>query len=306
MSLSISALTHWPPGRPIILHNTTCIYCGEILDRSSRTKEHVVGRRFVPRGKLHGQWNLIAWSCLACNGSKADLEDDISAITIHAGASAASVKDDLLIAEAARKAAHSVSRRTKRFVAASQEHLTVKFPMGPGAVLTFNLTGPPQMEQQRAFDLARLHVTAFFYFITYNKLTKRGRFWRDGCYLVTDAARPDWGNVTLRAYMEAVVNWEPRVIAVGADGFFKLVIRRHPAAECWSWAVEWNHGYRVVGFCGDRAPAETIVRQFPRMPMKTVFHRPNEYLRVRTEVALVEQDDTLFHWDEPPSAGSTP
>ena len=70
----------YPGNRPIILHNVSCAYCGRhFKSKLPPTKEHVIGRRFVPRGSFDGQWNLILKACQQCNGEKADLEDDISA-----------------------------------------------------------------------------------------------------------------------------------------------------------------------------------------------------------------------------------
>ena len=34
------------------LRNLTCPYCGVAIDAKTATKEHVVGRRFVPKGTL--------------------------------------------------------------------------------------------------------------------------------------------------------------------------------------------------------------------------------------------------------------
>jgi hypothetical protein len=39
--------------------------------------------KFVPKGTLENQWNLILNACRNCNGRKADLENDISAITMQ-------------------------------------------------------------------------------------------------------------------------------------------------------------------------------------------------------------------------------
>ena len=41
------------------LKNINCAYYGVELDVKSSTKEHVIGKQFVPKGKLDGQWNLI-------------------------------------------------------------------------------------------------------------------------------------------------------------------------------------------------------------------------------------------------------
>src|SRR5689334_12269149 len=69
-----------PSNRP--LNNITCPYCGIDLVQQNAIKEHVVGRRFVPKGKLAHSWNLILQACRQCNEKKSDLEDDISAISL--------------------------------------------------------------------------------------------------------------------------------------------------------------------------------------------------------------------------------
>jgi hypothetical protein len=137
---------------------------------------------------------------------------------------------------------------------------------------------------------------ALFYWITFNPTTRRGGFWPGGFYQVLDSARPDWGNPVHRAFMDAVASWEPRVLAIGADGFFKVAIRRHPSAECWSWAVEWNHQLRAVGFFGDRQVAEEIAGRFPQLKVEPLVQRPGRYLGYRNESPLQDGDDKLFYW----------
>jgi 5-methylcytosine-specific restriction endonuclease McrA len=76
-------LSSLPANRVTRHHNGVCPYCGCQLELKKSTKEHVVGRRFVPRGKLDAHWNLLVNACEPCNNRKSDLEDDISAITLH-------------------------------------------------------------------------------------------------------------------------------------------------------------------------------------------------------------------------------
>src|SRR6266566_4636715 len=65
------------------LGNVNCVYCGEKdMVEKPLTDEHVIGRRFVPKGSLARGWTLIVRSCERCNNQKSDLEDDISAITL--------------------------------------------------------------------------------------------------------------------------------------------------------------------------------------------------------------------------------
>ncbi len=151
------------------LDNIRCVYCGKHLAKGEETKEHLIGRRFVPKGKLNRQWNLLlnaCSACSACNGRKADLENDISAITLqrHPMGEREPV-DQSLAAEAARKAERSFSRRTGRPVKDSAEHFVIKVPFGP-AQLTFNMTAPPQVSSDRVFQLARMHIEGLFHWLT--------------------------------------------------------------------------------------------------------------------------------------------
>ena len=57
----------------IRLNNISCPYCGVMLTCETTDKEHVIGRRFVPKGKLNGNWNLVVNACRTCSGIKADL-----------------------------------------------------------------------------------------------------------------------------------------------------------------------------------------------------------------------------------------
>ena len=43
----------------VLLENKTCPFCREYFDgvRVVRADEHVIGRRFVPKGKMDRQWN---------------------------------------------------------------------------------------------------------------------------------------------------------------------------------------------------------------------------------------------------------
>ena len=51
-----------PDNSVIRLHNVTCVYCGSELTKDITTREHVIGRRFVPKGKLHGYRSFRAWA----------------------------------------------------------------------------------------------------------------------------------------------------------------------------------------------------------------------------------------------------
>ncbi len=291
-------LTEMPSNKVHILDNVNCVYCNRALDPAMQTKEHVIGRRFVPKGKLDGQWNLILWACRDCNGLKADLENDLSAITMLPDLTGQFGHDDLSVAsEAGRKANRSTSRRTGKPVKDSRENLKLNMQLAPGCEITFGLVSPPQADRERVFRLAQLQVMAFFYMVTFDPETRRGGYWPGEILPVLEAGHRDWGNVVHRAFMDAVVSWEPRVLAGTADRFFKIVLRRHPSADCWSWALEWNRQHRVVGFCGERAAAEAEFAKFPKLEMTTISEGPDHHVRSRIEKPLSETDDKLFAWE---------
>jgi len=287
------------------LSNITCPYCGAAIGRKERTKEHVVGRRFVPVGSLSDCWNLILWACHSCNGKKSDLEDDISAITMtfHT-ASLPLMSNSLMQAEAQRKSTKSVSRKTGKPVAESSESTKVHAKVGAFAEITANLTAPPQLDDARVYELARLQMIGFFYFLTYDRIKNVGHYWPGGFYPVHGAIKSDWGNPVHRAFMNEVVTWDYRLVLSTAGGYYRAVIRRHPTSDCWSWAVEWNDCYRLVGFFGDLGAAKEVAGRLPDNPVRSVFESPTRWLRYRIDEPLNEDDDLLFH--VPPESDAQP
>ena len=110
-----------------MLDNITCPYCGIELGDNNNTKEHVIGRRFIPKGSLDGYWNLIVRACPKCNSDKSLIEDDISAITLSGKLwFGSNGSDENIKQEAKRKAKNSTSRRTGEPVMHSQEELNIE------------------------------------------------------------------------------------------------------------------------------------------------------------------------------------
>ncbi len=159
----MSGLIAATSSRAILLKNENCPYCGTQFSISVPSeKEHAVGRRFVPKGTLNGQWNLIVRSCIPCNQDKAKLENDISAISMHPDATGQHVNSDSrLHAEANRKALNAISHKTKKPIANGEEPLKVSGNLG-AADITFTFVMPPQVDEDRIFALARYQVGAFF------------------------------------------------------------------------------------------------------------------------------------------------
>jgi len=285
------------PNSTILLDNVTCPYCGRPFDGKVvvRDKEHVVGRNFVPRGKLDGGWSLILRACRRCNGHKADLENDLSAISMQPDAAGRYPESDpTLISQAVRKGAKSVSRRTGKPVNASQEKLSLNLSYAPGIEFDFQFTSAPQADSQRVYELARLQLMGFFYCLTFDGNTRKGSFWRGGFFPIFDTVRSDWGNLVMRGFMDTVVTWRPRLLGIGADGFFKIAIREHPMSACWSWALEWNKNYRIIGFFGDQQTAKTIANGFPRLKLQSIAEGRDSFMRYYLETPLSDEEDKLF------------
>jgi hypothetical protein len=113
------------PKKAILLRNRNCVYCGVDLNKDTgSTREHVIGRRFVRKGSLSSQWNLIVRACELCNRTKSDLEDEISAISMQPDLFGQfPSEDERLKFASSRKADRSFSRRTKKRIGDSKETL---------------------------------------------------------------------------------------------------------------------------------------------------------------------------------------
>lgn len=254
-----------------------------------------MGRRFVPKGKFNGHWNLIVNACHPCNNGKADLEDDISAITLHPEFGDIHPDyDPATIEDAQRKAMKAISRRTKKPVKDSQEEIKFDLSLGKGVKFGFNFAAPPQIDETRAFELARLQLAGFFCMLTYQKEQERGYWWTGGYHPLMMVRRADYGNAIIVDFAAAVLDWEPRLIGHTAEGYYSVSIRRHPTAECWSWAMEWNGSTRLIGFLGDKDVAKSIVDSLGPLQMHHQDLGNGNYFRFRTDVALEPDNDRLF------------
>jgi hypothetical protein len=294
------------PGNKVIrLQNRTCPYCGIELTKENRTREHVIGRSFVPRGTLHQHFNLIVWACEPCNRRKAALEDDISAVSMQPTINGEYGRDDQRLRdEAARKAQNCFSRRSKKRVADSKEEFSVTHSPYAGVEMTLNMESAPQADEARIIELATLHLQAFFYWATYTD--GRGRGWSGKRMFLPPVRRADWGNPQMRHFMATTAAWEPTVFTVTAEGYFALFIRRGPSRAVWSFALEWNESYRIVGYLGDEATLLAMRDDLPLLPTTMTPLGGEDWVRWRAETPLAEEDDILFQLqDTAPSPNST-
>lgn len=290
-------LTMLPPNRADMLRNATCVYCGSDLEATGFTKEHVIGRRFVPKGSLDGCWNLIVRACPACNAEKSDLEDDISALTLAYGTSGPLVKaDPLFAAELDRKTRGSISRQTGRAVAVSGETMVIRTALWSNVVLTARMSSPPRVDHERVFALALFQVRAFFYRISYSSDSSTGRQWPGIFVPVMLAPHSNWGEQVIVEFSRVTRSWPYRLIGVTANGYFKVSIRKHPeeGAACWAWALEWNQSFRVVGFFGKLEPAMADGWSFKERLKRIVSRHPEGFSALGLEKPVDPRDDTLF------------
>lgn len=282
-------LHQYPNDKPLKLKNMTCVYCGvDFRAGVPRTKEHVIGKKFVPKVDFGNQWNLIVFACENCNNAKSELEGELAAISMQPDAFGRFVdEDERLPREAKRKGEGAVSSRTGKPVADSHEKLMINMtgPLMRGVTASFRLITPPQIDWCRAAQLAKLHFLAFFYLITYDRETRQGGRPSGQFAPLCVTFKQDWGNAMMRSFQKEIAEWPTQVHAAGADGFFKLVIRRQEPAELWAWALEWNRNTRLIGLLGDEAPMRKVVAKLPLARTRDGY---------RKEEALSEDEDHLF------------
>lgn len=293
-----------PADTPIQLDNVTCLYCGRRLGGApDRTREHVVARKFVPSGSLHQSWNLIAWACAKCNGNKADLEDELSAITMQPDCHGRlATNDSRLALDAARKAAGARSRRTRKRIGNSLESAEFSLAPAPGIKFIFQMVAPPQAADSRICQLAHYHVQAFFYWLSFDSETAQGGFVPGQFAPVAFAHRADWGNPVARSMLSTMGKWSPCVHALGADGYFGIAIRRAPGdSPLWAWAVEWNCNYRVFGLFGDEQRVLDAKNLLPKLSHQRIEIGPGRTMLIREDTPLAAEDDTLFVLENPAS-----
>ena len=162
--LNITTLTFLKNTHPISFANARCAYCGVAFGEGvKRTKDHVIGRKFVPAGRMNDEWNLILNACEACNHAKSQLEDDISAITMQPNILGQhAVDDDLLREDAKRKGEGSTSRKTQRPVIKSQEEMSISGNLFPGVHATFNMKRLHNWTTRGRFNLRYFSSEVFF------------------------------------------------------------------------------------------------------------------------------------------------
>lgn len=283
------------PKHRVVKRSAWCAYCGTPLAPfGGGEDEHVIGRRFVPKGTLAGSWNLILSACPACNDHKADLENDLSSITMQPDGLGRFADDgERLPAEAARKSS-AINRRTGQAVSEPTPPIEVAGDFG-GARISFSFTSPAQADDRRMFELARLQLAGFFSMLTFDRAARRGWFWTGQYAPVVVARREDWGNPRLAWVDEVSADWDHRLHAIAAEGYYKTWIRRREGEPAvWAWAIEWNRTFRLAGFIGDPDIVRSLFQHLPALDVATIAEGTDRWLRMRTEIPLAPEADTMF------------
>jgi hypothetical protein len=287
-------LSEMEKNRPARLMNITCVYCGIEISADNDSKEHVISRKFVPKGSFDNQWNLIVQACKDCNGKKSDLENDISAITLELFCRTNENVPEYIKSDSQRKSKNCYSRQTRKLVKDSLVFNHINIPLEEAVNVDYSFKAPAQLNTERCFELAQYHLMALFYFLTFDSNSMKGRFWQDCFYPISQTGFHDWGNDEQVSFMREVSDWDPSWLGVTANGFFKSIIKKHPSKQCWSWALEWNKCYRLTGFFGCRETAERTINNICRLQWKIASDSGIKKIFVRTEIALNPDDDKLF------------
>ncbi len=287
--------TSHSPSRRIVRRSAFCAYCGHAFGPGERGEdEHVIGRRFVPKGTLAGQWNLILTACGTCNDIKSELENDISAITMQPDVIGRYACDDpRFVAEAKRKA-RTTNRRTRRFVSEPEPPVNITGRFGP-MTMKVSFAQPAPCDEARLFQLARLQLAGFFSMLTWQEDQRRGFYW-PGAYMPIVAVRKeDWGNPLLAWVEQKARGWDHRLFCIAADGFYKAWIRRRSGVPAvWGWALEWNLNFRLAGFFGEDQALRELAAEAPKLAFEMLHEEPGVFLRYRTETPLAASADQLF------------
>lgn len=292
-----NGFTHRDQTKPIRLYNIECPYCGVEFTRTlPRTADHVIAKRFVPPGLFDGQWNLIVNACRTCNGIKSRLEGEVAAITMQPDAWGRHPENDpSLASEAVRRARSVQNTRTGKPVHVAEEPIVLEFQIMPGVTLRTALAGAAQLSEESACHLAWHHIAAFFYLITFNAEQRRGRRWPGEFIPLTLVRESDWGNSLLRTFQDLVEPWDHRVHGIAASGYFGVCIKKSPDPRgLWSWALEWNRTFRVIGFLGDEQSARDAAKRLRWPQSHTRRTGPNSTESVRLDERLPDAEDRLF------------
>lgn len=275
------------------LNNLTCPYCGNRLTQDNISIEHVIGRRFVTKKSLENQWNLILNACKDCNNAKADLEDDISSITLinKENQSYSTEEKEYL----RRKINNSLSRRTGKKISESKEEINANF-LGLNFKMSVGMICNPQIDFDRASLLAQLQLMAFVYNINYDNILKFGHHWTGEYKALFSSFESDWGNNIFLEFLTQTKDWNDYFFKLTAHDYYKCRIKQFYNKNCFSWIIEWNKSYRIIGFFGDKELYEPIINTIilKEDKGKCIKNTEEEKIYLRKEKRISNNQDLFF------------
>jgi len=299
--------------KPVVMdNNRLCPYCGanlRSLDKKETDVEHIIGRRFLPKGFLDGEWNFIIKACKKCNGEKAKLEGGVSVISLidHAPTTSQSVevRNELQRKLGKKDTATGKFRganhpETNKPIALSGVKEKIEFSFS-NFKASFGLSGPPQAMNSELL-LSTYHIQGFYYFIA--NLDHDGglptKASSDKCLflpsiLVTplfSLKRADWGNVSAQELIFRTSSWKTCFKVITGKGFFKCIMRKDiaRAKSPIFWALEWNNNLRIIGMIREPGQPDIVEQNLPT----SKFINIDSSTRICEEIPLPEHEDKLF------------
>lgn len=278
--------------------NDVCIYCNRRFDDSDVvvTKEHLVGRNFVPRGSLDGgrSFNFIFNACQQCNNDKSALEGHISAITQFM--SPAVAENAAFGERAIAKSLREIHPWTGRPIANSFHESAVQM-RGAGLGIKVGFVGPPQADREMVSRLALRHVQGLYALVTNpdRTLAPLTLLFPGWVYILGHYIRSDWGNGHAITASDFVRDWTVRARIITAGGYFQAMLRRDTAElGTWFWALEWNRYMRVIGGITYDGQLPSFMRDLPELHWVEARTSTGAVFRSRREQPLDEEPDDLF------------
>lgn len=267
-------------------------------------KEHLIGRKFVPSGSLGATgFNFHFRGCCKCNGKKANAEGHISSVTLFN--TPARFNDPQIDPLTKRKAAGAYHPDKKgTLVKDAGDDQLIEF--GNSAFqMRVSLTSPPQLDSRLVSLLAYKHIQGLFSLITSSdpRETEKTRLLpHENIHVFDYYNYLDWGNPQLAEVNARVSSWPCYANIYAADGYFRALLRRCIDSDVgWFWALEWNRFLRVIGAIACPQAIPQLFRSLPELRWTTL---PDGSGRLREEVRLPEEQDTLFEADVVGFAGS--
>lgn len=283
--------------KDLVKSNQYCPYCGDLVGIGSEAasdKEHLIGRKFVPKGSLEaGGFNFIFRACQKCNGRKSSAERHVSSVTLFN--SPGRWSDENVNALALHKGSRDYHPDKKGvLVKDASDHHSIEFGWA-GMQMKVNLVGPPQLNADAVCLLACRHIQGIFALIATDdprigeksKILPPEQILHFGHYI-----HQDWGNPQLMEIARRTAEWDCYANIITANGYFKILVKVcETGTREWFWALEWNKFLRVVGVICSPSVEPELFSDLPELNWRP---SPDGIGRSRREFPLTDAEDILF------------